>query len=128
MPLKRFNLPVETSYPVRIAEVHVTSGQFVQRGTLLCTLEESNGELGVFPTPVSGTIKEGPVEIGATFSQSVAVIGLELLEEESFVSEAVSNSTPSPEAANSDRSHVWQQLKDERVEEERVKPEARPVA
>ncbi|MEM7429838.1 MAG: hypothetical protein AAF441_27535 [Pseudomonadota bacterium] len=66
---------------MRIAEVHVAAGQFVEKGEPIYTLEDAGGRRGIMRAPMPGMVEEGPVDEGAAFSEAVPVIGLELAPE-----------------------------------------------
>jgi hypothetical protein len=72
------NLPKNVAFPVRIVEVHVSTGQSVSAGDPLYTLETADNKRGIIRAPFPGQVSQGPVEPFTSFSQVVPVIGIDV--------------------------------------------------
>ncbi len=74
MPIKIINLPEKLNYPVRITEVHVSTGQIVSKGDPIYSLEASDQKRGILRAPISGQIADmANVEL---FTAPAFIVGL----------------------------------------------------
>ncbi|MEL7048222.1 MAG: hypothetical protein AAFO75_04530 [Pseudomonadota bacterium] len=101
MTIKHVNLPSNIAFPVRIIEVHVTSGQMVSPGTPLYTIETADKKCGILRAPITGTVTQGPVAPNSSFAQAAPVLGLEVTTSPSLGPDHVTSDPTGPKAAAS---------------------------